>query len=1031
MKHNRILLVASLLALLSAQDANAQTKMRRAAGVATVSGIVTDAATQKPLEGVQVSSGGFETLTDAQGHYRLDVASTLGVLTLKTSQYVTREVSLRGDSTVDVKMYSEHFRGQLSPTAFSTAVTEVSLDEVLATRAAGSVRSVSRGAQAAMGSNLFIRGINSLNASTQPLIVVDGTIWDEPSESSSLFSGYYENPLADIDVNDIEDVTILKDATSIYGAKGAGGAIVITTKRSHSSITRIDADVSYGFNFRPKTYDMMGANDFRSYLSEVMKGTTLGTQMATAFKGILGNNPASTDYNTYHNQTCWADEVYRTGNTQHYGVSVDGSDDVARYAISIGYTSNDATEKSVDFSRLNARINADIRLLRNLSLGTQVYYTYTTRSLQDDGVDEYTSPTHVANIKAPFLVPYSYTDDGSQLTSSLNDVDDLGVSNPVAILANAKNSSKHYRFGLSIAPEWRINRSLSLSGRFSYTFASSKDHYFSPMLGVTQKKVDGNTWENTVKDQSITRNNLYGDIALSYKHDWQLHHLDASLTYRVMHASYKGTYADGHNTGNEKVTNLNNSLSWRELGGINTDWGSMSLTARAAYTYDGRYTLWGAVSEEASSRFGRDADGGLRMLGGTWATFPSVGAEWHAEREAFMRGVRSIDRLKIHASYGLTGNDGIDAMARHATLTGVNYLTNSTGLVIGQLANSKLRWETTAKFNAGFDVALLNDRLGASFDYFRHTTSNLLTYKQPAVETGQQSYLCNGGKLRNEGFEATVWVRPLVLKNFSWMLSASASHYKNQVTQLPDGDYTTTILGGEVLTSVGNPVALFYGYKTNGIYQTTAEASADGLKVQNADASYSSFAAGDVRFVDTNADGIISDADKQIIGDPNPDITGSIFNRFTWKKLSLEVLCTYSLGGDVYNYQRQQLEKLSAFHNQTTAALGRWKAEGQAATMPRATYGDPMGNARFSDRWIEDGSFFKLKNVKLSYDFDINTTYIHGLTVWAAASDLLTLTKYLGSDPEVSMSSGALYQGIDNGYLAAGRSFYMGVKIKL
>lgn len=1028
----KTIILAALMGYVLGGNAQAnRQKTGRPKAAGQVSGVVTDAATRQPLEGVQVVSGPFEAITDAEGRYHVGTPTLQGEIKLSRGGYAERTVALRGDTVKDVAIYAEAFRPVMSADAFTVAATENTLDEVLATRAGGSIRAIGRGALAAVGSNLFIRGYNSLNAGTQPLLVVDGTIWDEQAQAADIFAGYYQNPLADIDVNDIEDVQVLKDATSVYGAKGGNGVICITTKRSHSSVTRINADLSYGFNFRPKAYDMMDASDYRTYLSEVMKGSPAASAYTTKFAGFLGTTESAADYKAYHNNTDWYDEVYRTGNTQHYGISVDGSDDIARYAVSLGYTKNAATVKSVDFSRLNARINADITLLRTLNVGARLFYTYTARNLQDDGVNAYTSPAFIAAVKSPFLVPYSYTDDGTQLTNTLNDVDEMGVSNPTALIQNAKHTNTHYRFGISLAPQWRIGQGLSLEGRFSYSLVSTKNHYFSPILGVASQIVDGNSWQNTVKDYTYTQNNLYGDVCLDYRKQWGRSVLGAALSYRIMRSAFNSSYADGHNTGNEKVTNLNNSLAQRTLGGINTDWGSMALTAKAEYVYDGRYSVWAALAEEASSRFGQQAAGGLRMLGGTWAAFPSVGVAWMLGKEAFMRHMPVIGKTRVYAGYGLSGNDNFDGMNRYSYLRGTDYLATSTGLVIGGLANNKLRWETVRKLNAGIQLSLLDDRISIGFDYFHHATDHLLTYKKAAIETGVDYYLCNGGKMENRGVEATVEARPVALRNFSWMTSMGMSHYKNEITQLPDGDYTTEVLGGEVLTAKGNPAALFYGYKTQGIFRTTEEAGAANLKIQNQDASYSTFAAGDVHFVDTDGNGIINEADKQVIGDPNPDATGTFFNRFTYRRLSLEILCTYSLGNDVYNYQRQQLEAMGNFYNQTNAVRNRWKNEGQQTDIPRAVYGDPMGNSRFSDRWIEDGSFFKVKNVKLSYSFPVDNPYIHGLTVWAAAGNLLTVTKYLGIDPELSMNAGVLYQGVDNGLLANGRSLYMGVKINL
>ena len=396
-----------------------------------------------------------------------------------------------------------------------------------------------------------------------------------------------------------------------------------------------------------------------------------------------------------------------------------------------------------------------------------------------------------------------------------------------------------------------------------------------------------------------------------------------------------------------------------------------------------------------------------------------------------MRPLAFVDRLNLRASFGITGNDNIDGMYGYSYLSGVNYLGSAVGLKLANLANSALKWETTRKWNVGVDLAFLNDRLGISVDYYQHRTKDLLTWKQADTETGLEDFLQNGGELSNKGIEIAFSAKVLDTKPFKWNTEIGIARYRNEITALPDGDYTTEILGGEVLTSVGRPAGVFYGYEAHGVYVTEAEARVAGLRIQNEDASYSTFHAGDVRFADLHADGVLDDKDKTVIGDPNPDFTGSWGNRFTMGRFALDLLCTFKCGGDIYNYQRQTLESMSGTFNQTQAVMNRWRYEGQVTDMPKAVYGDPMGNSRFSSRWIEDGSFFKLKDVRLSYRWPINNIYIQGVTFWAGASNLLTLTKYLGPDPDVSMQSGVLYQGIDNGLLSHGRSYQIGVKLNL
>ena len=300
--------------------------------------------------------------------------------------------------------------------------------------------------------------------------------------------------------------------------------------------------------------------------------------------------------------------------------------------------------------------------------------------------------------------------------------------------------------------------------------------------------------------------------------------------------------------------------------------------------------------------------------------------------------------------------------------------------------------------------------------------------------------MSNSGKLENNGFDVNFTAKVIATKDWQWQVGASAGHYQNEITELPDGAQFVDheLYGATVRTQVGQAANGFYGYQTLGVFSTTEEAKAAGTADPNGlyflgdngvDKIF--FKAGDVHFADLNNDGMITEADRTFIGDPNPDIYGNIFTSVTWKRLKLDVRFNYSLGNDVYNYMRSQLEGGSRFMNQTTALNRRWQAEGQQTDIPRITFQDPMGNSRFSDRWIEDGSYLRLKTATLSYDLPVNSEYIQGFQFWVQGNNLLTFTKYLGSDPEFSMTSNVIGQGIDLGSLGQCRSIVAGVKINL
>ena len=433
-----------------------------------------------------------------------------------------------------------------------------------------------------------------------------------------------------------------------------------------------------------------------------------------------------------------------------------------------------------------------------------------------------------------------------------------------------------------------------------------------------------------------------------------------------------------------------------------------------------------------SSRIGDEADG-LKLADVVWGLFPSVEAAWVLSNEKFLSGVKGINYLRLNVGYDITGNDDIDYTASRSYFVS-NLMLNSqvTGLSIGNIGNTELKWETTRRLTAGLEANFLNNRINLRANIFKSWTDNLLALKQLAWTSGLQMNWTNDGKLENSGFDVSLTAKVLALRNFQWELGLSAGHYANEVTALPDNrPFETNVYGANVLTKVGKPVGVFYGWKSKGVYSTSAEAAADGnfIVANNGERAY--FQAGDMRFADLNNDHVIDNADRCVIGDPNPDLYGNIYTKFTWKRLSLAAIFNYSMGNDVYNYQRSLLEGGSLFLNQTTAMNSRWNTEGQVTSIPRVTYTDPMGNSRFSDRWIEDGSYLRLSSLTLSYHLPIISTYLQGITFWGNASNLFTLTKYLGSDPDRALPGSILSQGVDMGQLAPGRTFSVGVNINL
>ena len=1059
----------------------------------TLKGKVTDVATKSPLAGVQLRSLGNEhytAMTEEDGTFVIKVPTFTTSLYVFAPQYMSQQVAVvAGDSTqtIAVKMLSDKFAAMYGTgtnyTARRTAQIDrfgVTVDNEIANELGADVRSIMHSAAVEGGASMFIRGLNSITADAQPLVVIDGIEQDMQRDRSSLHAGQFNNILANISPDDIEKVTVLKNATALYGARGGNGVILIETKRGHSMATRIDANISVGATLLPKTLSVMDATQYRVYATELM-GTPAIQQAiqqqklrqgvdALTFHFLNDKTRAEGNpyYETYHQNTDWTDEVYRTALTQNYSINVQGGDDIGMYNLSVGYVKANKTVKESSFDRMNVRFNTDINILWNLKTKFDISIARTNTTLYDDGLPAsltsgtVTSPTNLALIKSPLVAPYQYNTliNGGRggFTSLLSDADDIFTSlgdgyslgNPVALFENGegdnKNKAETTYFNVHVTPSYQFARGFNLLADVSYTLNRNAQRYFRPNVGMPSFEVDGlGSVTSLVGSMFAKQENFVAKLQLDWGKQFGAHTVNAFVGGRYNYFSYDNSDLNTEFRTRQPDKNPQLSLDgYPGIQGVSDVWKNMQWYGNVDYNYMNRYFVTLSLLAEANSRFGEDADG-LKLFGVKWALFPSVQLGWVLTNESWFPKHAGINYLRVNAGFDVSGNDHISNYAARTSFTHVKYNSIINGLQLTNIGNDMIQWETTKKLNFGFESFLLDNRVAVGFDYYIHNTSNLLTLKSFSNPVGGiNNYWSNGGKLQNTGFEATFSVKPVATKDWTLELGASLGHYVNKVKELPDGDYTTSLYGEDnILTSVGNPIAMFYGYETDGVFKDDAAARVGIATTENPEGYLLMrdntgnpyfFKAGDMHFVDQNNDGVIDQKDKTIIGNPNPDIYGNIFLNATWKNLSLNVGFNYSLGNDVYNYQRSVLNSGSTFYNQQVAEVNRWRYEGQEASLPRANYGDPMGNNRFSDRWIEDGSYLRLKTVRLAYQIPVPsswTSWLQGLSVWAEAQNLVTLTKYLGTDPEFSIGNGVFYQGIDNGILSQSRSFTAGVKINL
>ena len=1028
-----------------------------------VSGKVVDATTGEPLAGVKVKSFNnnfYAAMTDEDGTYTISVPTFVTSLSADLEGYNFTQVAINDRSEgVDIKLFSDlYLEDYVTKTSAARTVatkdfgttTALTLDQEVQNRFGGDVRSISRTGIPGMGVSMFVEGFHSINAASQPLIVIDGVIHDMMYNSSMLHNGYWNNPLANINMDDVAEIKVMKNATAIYGAQGANGVILIKTKRNTSMKTVIDVNISGGVELVPASVDIMDADQYRAYASGLLK--TAGSKLEN-FK-FLQTDPTYYYYNMYHNNTDWKDIVFDEAFSQNYGIHIQGGDEVANYNLSVGYIESQSTLKKNDVNRFNIRFNSDIILTDKLTTRFDVAYANLKRNLRDDGftpefqANAISSPNVLALLKSPFVAPYDFSTDG-KISTFVSDADDylaeaLGskasLANPLGILKYAdalnKNRVDNTDVNIVVTPVWHVNRDFTIQEQFAYSQLSCSEIYYTPVQGMPNYYVKNiGTVQNSTGTSFYKHKALMSDTRIDLALPLGKHRFDIFAGVRYLNDNFKDSYTHAYDSGNDKTPDQ--ATRNRHAEGVDETWKSINWYANIDYNYREKYYLQGSFAFQSSSRFGKQADAGIKLFGVTWGFFPSIQGAWVISNENWFRPNRSVNMLKLNAGFESLGNDSYDNNAAFTYMAARSFLKEyAVGIGLENIGNSKLRWESTNRFNVGLEGNFFNNRLNVKLNYFYAKTSNLATLGAISYPTGTKQYWTNDGAMKNEGYDVAALAKVVNSKKFKFELGASVGHYKNEITQLPNNvpSIETEVYNGTIRTAVGSPLAMFYGYKTDGVFSTTAEAQAANLGILDKAGNKIDFKAGDMRFVDMNNDQLITEADRTVIGDPNPDIYGNLHANFHFgKSLSLAVNFNYSLGNDIYNYQRAVLEGGSEFVNQTTAVCRRWIAEGQTTDIPQATYGDPMGNSRFSDRWIEDGSYLKLKNITLSYKLPLSpeNKFLQGITIWAAANNLLTFTKYLGADPEVSCSNSSLLQGIDAGFTPSGRSFTLGVKFNL
>lgn len=1018
-----------------------------------VTGVIKDAATGKPVSGINISVFEYSAaITDEKGAFKVNIPNYNAILVLSGQGYQSKEVPLKGRKTLEpIILFEDTYNSVYSveKTPFGTApinqvvnatgnvntqgsweTLQESPDSYIQGKVAG-VNAIRRSGTPMIGSDIFLRGFSSINATNAPLYVVDGMIYDNTHFGNSLIGGHIYNPLSDIDIKDIDNITVIKDAASIYGTKAANGVILITTSHAHELSTRIDVGLYSGYNYVPNSFyqPVMQAGDYRTYLSEVLKtsGMTSDQIAAQPYFNDVVNATSNPNYFSYHNNTNWQKEVFKNGYNSNYYFKISGGDNIARYALSVGYGSNNGITRGTDLTKYNTRFNADLNLSKKLTATANLAFTYNEQNLRDQGVAIKTNPIYLSLIKAPILRVKQVNSAGVE-SPNINDTDIFGVSNPDAVTDQVQALNRNYRFFGNMNFKFQFDKYSNIQDQIGLTSDKVRESTFIPRAGIANDTLKNAVADSRLGSQVQRLFTIYNDLHYQYDRVFsRVNHVTVNVGTRFQKSSAVDNYNLGYNSALDQLISVGTGVAaLRVAGGDIGENIWINNYLGVDYQYKSKYFLSYNMAADASSRFGTAVKDAPTVFGAKMALLPSLGAGWLISSEPFMSNVKFVEMLKLRASYGLTGNDDIGNYAARQYYVSQNLL-GLEGLVRGNFGNPYLQWELNKKLNIGFDASLLKERLTISADVFSNRTNNLLINDPQPVTSGLTYAVDNNGSLKTNGIEISVSGRLINKTDLKWDLGFNIATYRNTVTSLP-ATMTNTYAGATVITQVGSPANMFYGYKTNGVYTSDAEAANAGISVRNANGTLTPLKGGDMRFVDLNGDKVIDSQDQTIIGNPNPKYSGGINTSVSYKRFSFSALLTFVHGNSLYNFDRRILESENGTQNQSLAVVNRWRANGQVTDIPRAVYGDPIGNSRFSDRWIEDGSYLRLRTVTLNYNVPVKR-YFKSIRVYVTANNLLTFTKYLGYDPEFSSTGSILTQGIDNGLEPEIKTVQLGVRL--
>lgn len=869
-------------------------------------------------------------------------------------------------------------------------------------------------------SSVRIRGGSSITAGNEPLYVVDGVlIYNDNSNGTAGVSqaGAGVNVLSTINPSDIESIEVLKDAsaTAIYGSRGANGVVLITTKKGTKGIDTISYQGYFGVQSVSKKLDLLTASEWARLRNDIQ--ASIGQAPSFSQDQIIALN-ANDGYD-------WQDAAFRTAPIQSHNLSFSGGDDRSRYSVSAGYFDQDGIVIGTDFKRISLRSNYERNYSDKFKFGVNINYSNSkSNGIGANGTGRQPNPLVVA-LYTPPVVPIKNDDGSYNLTNNPYATAVNGIiANPINDLENTTNETIINRTLSSLFGEYKINKEITAKVAVSGDVINTKQNYYAPS---TTSVGAGTKGVASVGDRLVS--SVLNENTLNYSTRFGENHKFSALAgYTLQYTQGEVVTAGANNFVND--ANTFNALQ----DGTGTKPSSdafesvlKSWLARANYSYDGRYNLTVSARADGSSRFGSES---------LWGYFPSAGFSWNISEEDFAQDFEVVNDAKLRLSVGTTGNQEIGNYLSLASIGSSSYAFGGalqTGLAPTRLANPDLKWEKTTQYNIGLDLALLDRKINFVFDAYYKKTDDLLISVPVPLTSGFATVLQNIGGVENKGIEIGLITENIKNENFSWNSNFVFSANRNKVVEIGNGvqQFFPVVPNGTllqqqpVIVKVGLPLGTFWGYQTNGIFQTQEE-----INTQPKINSLANTKVGDRKYVDTNGDGVITATDKGDLGSSQPKFVGSFSNTLVYNNFDLMFSFQGAYGGKIFNALNQQLEISTLGTNANQTLLDRWTPTNPSNEVPRAT-SSPLGIV--SERYVEDASFLRLKLITLGFTFPKSVSKKLGtqsIKFYVSAENLVTWTKYTGYDPEVSSyEQNNLYPGIDFGAYPNSRTFISGVNV--